>query len=295
MKIATIIVTYNRKDMLRKCILANLSQTYPLSKIIVVDNGSKDGTEEVIKEFGDKIVYLRYEKNLGSAKAFAEGLKYGIENDFEWFWLMDDDCFPKEDALEKLTIFAIKNKNSIFGCLSVDPKTLESAWYKVRKVKNKVLCFEKSLSFNGFLIHKDAVEKIGYPCEDLFIRNDDREYSFRAKFYGINLFLVPNSILFHPMPKKDKEIKLFGRTIVNYKDEDLFKKYISARNFVAVFLAYKKYIGIWFFLESVTRFLANIFFELLVSKNKITKFKNYLKAIKEGMILKNAVAKNIKK
>ncbi|MCX7697952.1 MAG: glycosyltransferase [Candidatus Goldbacteria bacterium] len=72
-KIAVIVVTYNRKELLRRCINAILKQTYKVDKIIVIDNASTDGTEEMMTKTyyrNKKIDYVRLDKNIGGAGGF---------------------------------------------------------------------------------------------------------------------------------------------------------------------------------------------------------------------------------
>ena len=104
-KIAAVVVTYNRCDMLRQCIDALLAQTVSLDAIIIVDNNSSDKTFEIIKQmFLDipLIKYTRLPKNVGGAGGFYEGLKKGYNLGFDWLWVMDDDAEPEQDALDKL-------------------------------------------------------------------------------------------------------------------------------------------------------------------------------------------------
>lgn len=100
LKIATIVVTYNRKEKLIRC-LQHIQDQNLSTDIIVIDNMSTDGTQEVLKSLiqNHKIIYKRLEKNIGGAGGFSEGIKYAYNLGYEYFWVMDDDCMPKQDAL----------------------------------------------------------------------------------------------------------------------------------------------------------------------------------------------------
>jgi len=75
--VAAVVVTYNRKSLLMRCLLALLRQTRPLQKIIVVDNASTDGTREELAQEGyldeSAIEYVRLEHNTGGAGGFHTG------------------------------------------------------------------------------------------------------------------------------------------------------------------------------------------------------------------------------
>jgi len=105
-KIAAVVVTYNRKDLLKECLDALLNQTRPLDSIILIDNASTDGTPEFLKEKGyldnPKIDYVRLPENTGGAGGFHEGVKRGYEKGYDWLWLMDDDALPEKSSLNNL-------------------------------------------------------------------------------------------------------------------------------------------------------------------------------------------------
>ena len=110
MDTVAVIVTYNRKDLLKESIEALCRQTRP-SDIMVVDNASTDGTEEMVREImasmsehseHGKIIYHNMGENLGGAGGFSFGVKQAYNDGYKYIWLMDDDCIVKKDSLEEL-------------------------------------------------------------------------------------------------------------------------------------------------------------------------------------------------
>lgn len=81
-EIAAVVVTYNRKELLKKNIEALLKQTYKEFDIYIIDNASTDGTYEYIKEYIDsnQIHYENTNKNLGGAGGFNFGIKKVVES-----------------------------------------------------------------------------------------------------------------------------------------------------------------------------------------------------------------------
>ena len=101
-KVAAVVVTYNRIDLLKQCVEALLKQKYPCD-ILLVNNNSVDGTEEWALELVNKFDNIKYQNtgaNLGGAGGFNYGMRWAVEAGYEFVWVMDDDCLPKENCLE---------------------------------------------------------------------------------------------------------------------------------------------------------------------------------------------------
>lgn len=97
--ISVIIPTYNRAHLLGRAIQSVLEQTYRDFEIIVVDDGSTDNTEEVVKSFNDeRIRYIRRERNKGGAAARNTGIK-AARGEYIAFQDSDDEWSPQK--LEK--------------------------------------------------------------------------------------------------------------------------------------------------------------------------------------------------
>lgn len=101
-RVCAVVVTYNRKELLRKCLAALKSQTRKPDHILVVDNASTDGTPEMLKEEFPQVEVLRLPENQGSAGGFHEGMNRAYEEGWDWIWIMDDDALPEPTALERL-------------------------------------------------------------------------------------------------------------------------------------------------------------------------------------------------
>ena len=99
-KVIAVVVTYNRLALLSECITALRNQSRPLGGILVINNGSTDGTENWLKTQKD-ITYFT-QNNIGGAGGFSTAIQMGYQQGYEWIWCMDDDGMPKEDALENL-------------------------------------------------------------------------------------------------------------------------------------------------------------------------------------------------
>jgi glycosyltransferase involved in cell wall biosynthesis len=100
MRSAAIVVTHNRLALLKENLNALRGQTRMPDEIIVVNNGSTDGTAEWLKSQPGLTVVPQ--ENLGSSGGQFTGIKTAYARGHDWFWCMDDDVVPKPDALEQL-------------------------------------------------------------------------------------------------------------------------------------------------------------------------------------------------
>ena len=118
-QIAAIVVTYNRKEMLYTCISKLLQQESCACDILVIDNGSTDGTEAYIRSkiSHPSVIYHNTGKNLGGAGGFSAGIQLAFQMGYSYIWLMDDDTYVERDSLEEL-LKADQRLNGNYGFLS---------------------------------------------------------------------------------------------------------------------------------------------------------------------------------
>src|SRR5687768_7019684 len=100
MRILAHIHTLNDEEVIDRSLQALMDQTYPLEEILLVDNGSVDGT--LSRAFPRHVTVIRQAENGGTSGAVVTGLEYGLSKGYDWVWLFDADTAPRGDALEKL-------------------------------------------------------------------------------------------------------------------------------------------------------------------------------------------------
>lgn len=234
-----IVVTYNRKELLEENINALLNQTYKCD-ILVIDNASTDGTEQMVKSIDDnRIIYVNTEKNLGGAGGFSLGVKKAIERDYEFGWIMDDDSIPNENALESLQEKAqsIDFNFSFFASLVywTDGKIFPMNYvdFISNNVKNSMNTAEliskykiaeiKNCSFVGCFVNLKIAKKIALPVAEFFIYGDDIEYTERLS-QKEKAYLDFDSIIIH------KASSNIGCDVVLAPEERINRFYIQSRN-----------------------------------------------------------------
>ena len=207
MKTIAAVVTFNKIKLLKECLEAILKQEVPVTKIVVVDNGSTDGSREYLLEVQNEIIKPIFtDSNLGGAGGFNLAIKKAMDYDPENIWVMDDDTIPEPVALKKFQE-AIINLEGNYGFLSsnvlwTDRKPCLMNITKPEKIWNtmseKGLVRLHSASFVSMIINAQVIKKIGYPISDFFIWGDDIEYSKRISRVE-NSYFVGESIVIHKM------------------------------------------------------------------------------------------------
>src|SRR4051794_5249777 len=99
--VCAVVVTFNRKDLLRKCLAGLLRQTRPPDSIVVFNNHSTDGTADMVAAEFPSLTLFNLTENNGGAGGFYAGMKWAFGQGFEWLWVMDDDIEPFPEALAR--------------------------------------------------------------------------------------------------------------------------------------------------------------------------------------------------
>jgi len=201
-KVIAVVVTYNRLPLLRNCIEALRNQTRPLDKILIINNGSTDDTEKWLLSQTD--IECITQDNTGGAGGFSRAIAEGFAQGYTWTWCMDDDGFPKKDALEKLIAADDGKELMLLNCIVLNKDDKNALVWKTGKYSryDEIDCDiieGKAHPFNGTLIHRKIVERVGIPKKKLFVWGDETEYYYRiTKKNKIPARTVTNSIHFHP-------------------------------------------------------------------------------------------------
>ena len=205
--VIAVVVTYNRKELLKESINALIHQNYQNCRILVIDNNSTDGTREYIDELVDdkKVIYVNTGSNLGGAGGFNYGIRKAAEIGADFVWVMDDDCIVHKHTLDDF-IIADKKINKEYGFLSSKVLWKDGAVCTMN-VQRKTLTknvedFNTSIvpvtmaSFVSLFIPMERVHEFGLPIKDFFIWTDDWEYTRRLSRY-YPCYLVNKSVVTH--------------------------------------------------------------------------------------------------
>ena len=162
--------TYNRAFFLKESIKSVLEQKYSCSELIIINDGSSDNTEEVIKSFkGKRIRYLKNEKNLGYISSINKATAQ-VKGD--WIMHLSDDDLLLPDALKLLAKAISENQNKQIGF--VVPQTINI------NSKGKVISIPKSQLDNKEYLILEPKEFI--PNYTLYGKKIREKYRFNTCF-----------------------------------------------------------------------------------------------------------------
>lgn len=197
-RVCAVVVTFNRKDLLRECLRGLLRQTRPPDRILVVDNLSTDGSPAMVRaEFPTAAVY-ELGRNLGGAGGFHYGMKRAHEEGFDWLWIMDDDVEPYPEALDLL--LAHGHLSDLLHLRRDGIDRWEGIWdpHDLRvRMFDREYSFENGkpytvlryATFEGALVHRRIVDAIGLPDVRCFVSTDDALYGYFASFHTNVLYI----------------------------------------------------------------------------------------------------------
>lgn len=212
-KVVVVVVTYNRLALLQKALASIGAQTAPL-ELIVVNNDSTDGTREWLDAQTDFPVI--HQGNVGGAGGFKTGMAAALERGADWVWMMDDDVTVDPDCLEKLLSWSHVSK-----CLhprkqyadgpdyngenffNID-SALASGQGNISFQNGKEIMFVNTGSFEGMLVHRSVIEKIGLPDDRFFIVMDDMIYGWEASLHT-NVCYVRDAVMHTVKRSTDSE------------------------------------------------------------------------------------------
>ena len=222
-RVAAVVVTYNRRDLLLESLAAVLGQTRAPDKVIVVDNASEDGTAAAVRGQFPSVHLAELRRNSGGAGGFAGGMALALADGADLIWLMDDDTVPEPGALTALLgardRMAAQDRSGGPPALVASqvlwtdgrehpmntPRRKPFAAKAERLAAAAVGCVPiRSASFVSVLVDAAECRRRGLPRADYFLWNDDFEFTTRL-LRGNTGLLCPASVVVH-------KTKTFGST-----------------------------------------------------------------------------------
>lgn len=221
-KISIIILNWNGLKDTAECLESVIRSDYINYEIIVVDNGSTDGSVTILKEKYPFVTIIENKENIGFVGGCNIGIKAALEkNGVDYVWLLNNDTIIEPNTLSELVV--IGESNPAIGLLSPiiyyysNPSTLQycGAYFdwenhtikNIKDVDGIDAVNERDVHLWGtaLLIKKCVIDSIGLLNEKYFAYFEDTEYSLRAIRAGFVNRIIPSAKIFHKAHYYDQD------------------------------------------------------------------------------------------
>ena len=253
--IGVVITTYNRKNKLRSLLERLLKMPFNYGKVIliVVNDGSTDGTGEMIINFYPQVVHLKGDGSYYFTKSLNEGIKYAVENDVDAVITINDDCHIDDEYFNYCYHALMKSRDTIFApvTLNINNKThvldcgYKISWFPFYKLKPiyKNFNYEQlpesfaidTIGGRGLLIPTYIFQKIGLYDDKTFKQyGSDDEFLLRVAQAGYKILVDKKLVLY------DFELRTQSTSgiINNYRNLFRLKSDANIFNSIVLILRY---------------------------------------------------------
>ena len=210
-QISIIIPNFNGEKFLKECLNSIKKQNFSHYEVIIVDNGSNDGSVEYIKDNYDEFTLIQNQKNLGFATAVNQGIK---SSNAEYVFLLNNDtelevecvskllnCIDKDENIFSVSSKMIQNQDRNLIDDAGDEYTLLGYTKKVGNNRSTELYQSKREIFSACagaaLYRRNIFDIIGYFDENFFAYMEDVDISYRARIYGFKCVYCPEAVVYH--------------------------------------------------------------------------------------------------
>ena len=205
------------RALLRETLDSLRKMVYPNFRIVVVDNGSTDGSQAMVRSEYPDVALVEHGRNLGVMEGYNSGLRYGLEHAAGWILLLNNDILVESDLLSKLVDAAASDSRAgILGPKIYYYDQPDRFWY----AGGRINYFTGVISHRGIrekdhgqydrteetdyitgcamLVRREVVERIGM-LDPVFspMYSEDADYSIRARRAGYRLLYVADARLRH--------------------------------------------------------------------------------------------------
>ena len=286
-KIFLIILNWNGKEVLEECLQSIEKIDYPNYEVIVVDNGSTDGSQKAIKEDFPYVHLIENDKNEGVAEGQNIGIRYALEKKTDYVFILNNDLTLDKNILKEL-LKVIESDDKIgvagpivywaddperiqFGDGMINWKTGRDRHLEVGKI-DKGQHSVKNVDYVGLIfVSSDVLKKVGFYNSNYFAYWEDADLCTRVKKAGYKVVCVSNAKIWHKGSYTVKKISGFFE-YYNTRNEFLFrKKYATRVQFISFMLCF--FVFDFWFTSGM----------LLYHKN-IKALMSFYKGIKDGLL-----------
>lgn len=199
--VSVVIVTWNRKGEVLQTVQSIYDQSYRNFEIIVVDNGSTDGTVEALRWAHPTVRVIALDQNIGIAEGRNRGIAVACG---DIIFCLDSDASPGYDAMAKIVCkFQAEPDLGIINSKIVDARAKESdgspgwAYSEKQRANQDSEFLSYTFSEGGCAIRKKVLEQVGLFWNVLFFGREGEDLGLRVWDAGYKIKYYPESVVYH--------------------------------------------------------------------------------------------------
>jgi len=200
LSVGAVVLTRNRQESLRRTLEAIAAQSRVPNEVIVVDNGSTDGTESMVRSMFPAVELVRSDTNVGAAGGRSRGMMVAFEHDHDAVWFVDDDTTPQPETLART--LEVASRIPRLGMLGQVGGMLRAGVIRHGQVGRPLESAPEArhvdfVITDGALVTREAYERAGTLDERYFIMMEDIDYPLRVKREGLVVAKAELGLSFH--------------------------------------------------------------------------------------------------
>lgn len=208
-KVYTIVVTYNGERWVRPCLDSLKKSTYP-TKVIVVDNASRDRSVNIIRESYPEVTLIENKKNSGFGDANNIGMKVALREGADFIFLLNQDAWIEHDTMSSLVqaatnfpeydVISPLHYNGAGSALDVAFQNyLRQGGYSLPAIQSEHTTVEPIEFINAaaWLMRRRCLEVVGGFAPIFVHYGEDRDYVQRLMFHNTKLGWTAVTRIFH--------------------------------------------------------------------------------------------------
>jgi GT2 family glycosyltransferase len=226
-RVAVIVPNFNGADIIEQCLESLFKQTFNNYQVIVVENGSSDGSIAVLRKlkesYSEKLQILENKQNLGFAGGVNTGIRYALRRGFTHVALFNNDAIADKHWLERLSLKVTSGVGTVTGLIvHADGETIDSAgdfysmWgmaFPSYRDKPTSSAPSDRYVFSGCggasLYSCQMLREIGLFDERFFAYLEDVDLGFRAQLAGWKAYYTRGAVAFHEQGSTSSKIPGF--------------------------------------------------------------------------------------
>jgi GT2 family glycosyltransferase len=212
-KVSIVILNWNGLEDTSECIRSVMNLEYDNREVILVDNGSVDGSVKTLQGLFPSITVMENKENNGFARANNQAIEYALARGTEYVWLLNNDTITVPDALSKLVFAAESPEIGLAspiiyfhepgGKIQFCGSIIDWENKRIRHIEGleELASVESgenlSLWGTALLMKRRTLSDVGYLSEKYFAYHEDEEYCMRVARAGYRCVVVPEARIFH--------------------------------------------------------------------------------------------------